>query len=174
MTDHNPLLAILDKKRLDEIKNSRLQRMKTKLMACNFTARWQRGTLYNAADALSRNPVSNPAQSDKMADTSLQSLYKLAALSQLVDLNVKLKEVQEAALDDHVYQQLKSLILSGFPHFKAELPDVLKPFRQVRHDLAVDDDSIMYGCRLYIPKAIRTRILANLHDSHQGINRTRE
>ena len=44
----------------------------------------------------------------------------------------------------------------------------------MRHDLAVDDDLIVYGCRLYIPKAICPRILANLHDSHQGINRTRE
>ena len=173
-TNHNPLLAILNNKRLDEIENPRLQRMKAKLMAYNFTARWQRGTLHHAGDALSRNPVSDPDQSDEMAETSLQSLYKLAALSQRVDLNVKLKEVQEAALDDQVYQQLKSLILSGFPHSKAKLPDVLKPFWQVRHDLAVDDDLIVYGCRLYIPKAIRPRILANLHDSHQGINRTRE
>ena len=140
VTDDNPLLAILNNRRLDEIENPRLQRMKAKLMAYNFTARWQRGTLHHAADALSRNPVSDPAQSDEMAETSLQSLYKLAALSQRVDLNIKLKEVQEAALDDQVYQQLKSLILGGFPHSKAELPDVLKHFLQVRHDLAVDDD----------------------------------
>ena len=72
-------------------------------MGYNFTTRWKRVKLLHAADALSRNPVSDSAQSNKMAETPLQSLYKLAAVSQRIDLNVKLKEVQEAALDDHVY-----------------------------------------------------------------------
>ena len=37
ITDHNPLLAILNNRRLDEIENPKLQRLRTKLMAYNFT-----------------------------------------------------------------------------------------------------------------------------------------
>ena len=32
----------------------------------------------------------------------------------------------------------------------------------------------MYGCRLFIPTVLRNRILFYLHDSHQGIARTKE
>lgn len=39
VTDHNPLIPILNSHRLDEIDNPRLQRLRTKLMAFNFTAK---------------------------------------------------------------------------------------------------------------------------------------
>ena len=60
VTDHHPLVPILNNHRLDEIENPRLQRRKSKNMAYNFTAQWVKGTLNNAPDALSRNPVSDP------------------------------------------------------------------------------------------------------------------
>ena len=59
VTDHNPLIQILNSHRLDEVKNSRLQLLRTKLMAFNFTAAWCKGTTNQAPDALSRNPIWN-------------------------------------------------------------------------------------------------------------------
>ena len=58
ITDHNPLIPILNHRRLDEIENPRLQRLKSRLMAYNFTARRIKGKGNTAPDALSRNPVS--------------------------------------------------------------------------------------------------------------------
>ena len=40
ITDHNPLVPILNNHRLDEIENPRLQWLRTNLMAYNFTAQW--------------------------------------------------------------------------------------------------------------------------------------
>ena len=60
ITDHHPLVPILNNHRLDEIENPRLQRMKAKLMGYNFTTEWLKGSLNQAPDALSRNPTSNP------------------------------------------------------------------------------------------------------------------
>ena len=88
---------------------------------------------------------------DEIVETPLQSLYKLAALSQRTELNIKLREVQEITFCDPEYQHLKSVILCGFPHTKAELNDSLKPFWSVRRNLAVDDDFIVRGCRLPTP-----------------------
>ena len=68
ITDHHPLIPILNNHRLDEIENPRLQRLKTKVMAYNFTAEWVKGTLNNAPDALSRNPVSDPLQHKMLAE----------------------------------------------------------------------------------------------------------
>ena len=61
VTDHNPLVPILNHHRLDEIENPRLQRLKIKLMAYNFTTEWVKGTKNGAPDALSRNPVTDPS-----------------------------------------------------------------------------------------------------------------
>ena len=60
ITDHNPLIPILNNHRLDEIDNPRLQRLKTKLMAFNLTAKWCKGDTNRAPDALSRYPVWKP------------------------------------------------------------------------------------------------------------------
>ena len=59
-TDHNPLVPILNTRRLDEVENPRLQRLKSRLMAYNFTAQWTKGSNHCAPNALSRNPVMDP------------------------------------------------------------------------------------------------------------------
>ena len=68
ITDHNPLVPILNHHRLDEIGNPRLQRLKIKLMAYNFTTEWVKGTKNDAPDALSRNPVTDPSPDDSLAE----------------------------------------------------------------------------------------------------------
>ena len=62
ITDHSPLVPILNNHRLDEIDNPRLQRLHTRLMAYNFTATWCEGNTHAAPDALSRYPVCEPSQ----------------------------------------------------------------------------------------------------------------
>ena len=134
--------------------------MRTKLMSYHFTAQWQKGVLNHASDALSRSPINDPEQDDEMGEDQLQSPYKLAAFSQRVELNVKLREVHDISNSDNEYQELKTIILNGFPPSRTDLPKVLKPFWRVRHDLAVDDDLIVYGCRLFILKMLRPQVLA--------------
>jgi hypothetical protein len=35
--------------------------------------------------------------------------------------------------------------------------------------LGMDDDLLVYGCRLLIPAAMRREVLQHLHESHQGV-----
>ena len=60
ITDHHPLVPILNTHRLDEIEDPRLQRIRTKIMAYNFTTEWVKGSLNTVPDALSRYPVCDP------------------------------------------------------------------------------------------------------------------
>ena len=62
VTDHNPLLAILNTCRLDEIENPRLQCLKSHIMGYNFTAQWTKGSNHHATDALSQHPTKDPTQ----------------------------------------------------------------------------------------------------------------
>ena len=48
ITDHNPLISILNNLRLDEIDNPRLQHLRTKIMAFNFTAVWHKDAINQA------------------------------------------------------------------------------------------------------------------------------
>ena len=96
-TNHKPLVATLNNQRLNEIKNPRLQLMKTKLMSYHFTARLQKGILNHASDALSRNPINDPEEDGEVAEDQSQSSYKLAAISQRADLHFNsLKYMRQA------------------------------------------------------------------------------
>ena len=68
LTDHHPLVPILNNHRLDEVENPRLQRLKTRIMAYNFMAQWVKGVLNSVPDALSQNPISDPLPHEMMAE----------------------------------------------------------------------------------------------------------
>ena len=69
ITDHSPLVPILNSHRLDEIENPRLQRLRTRLLAYNFIAKWIKGKDNDAAGTLSRYPCSSPKAKTAMLPT---------------------------------------------------------------------------------------------------------
>ena len=178
LTDHNPLVPILNSRRLDEIENPRLQRLKSRLMAYNFTAKWIKGNINDGPDALSRNPVSDPHSDDALAEFDphhepAMSITELRAIKIDIQDNLRLQDVRYHASQDPDYQQLYHIILNGFPDHRGQLPQACRPYWNVREHLTIDDHLIVYGCRLLIPQAMRHEILSRLHESHQGMVRTK-
>ena len=173
LTDHNPLVLILNTRRLDEIENPRLQRLKSRLMAYSFSAKWIKGSINDAPDALSRNPVSDPSNEDHLAEYDAQnepemSITEICTLTSHEHHNLQIQDVRHHSAHDPEYQQLYKIIVEGFPDHRSQLPESCRPYWAVREHLSVDDDLIVYGCRLLIPQAMRCRVLSNLHESHQG------
>ena len=80
ITDQNPLIPILNSHHLDKIGNPRLQRLKTKLMAFNLTAKLCKGDANREPDALSCYPVWEPHQSDSLAKYDEDNLPGLSAV----------------------------------------------------------------------------------------------
>ena len=110
-TDHNPLIPILNTRRLDEVENPRLQRLKSCLMAYNFTAHWTKGSNHNTPDALSRNPVSDPQLEDMLAEFDDQSnlamsTSEIRAITSSLEspTSSRLEEIQQLAAQDPEYQ----------------------------------------------------------------------
>ena len=182
ITDHNPLVPILNNHRLDEIDNPRLQRLKMKLMAFKFTATWCKGDTNRAPDALSRNPVWEPQQVDTLAEYDEENQPEPSAAEnrmfnvadQSNQENARIQEIQDQAKRDDTYQQLEEVILQGFPDHENQLPERLRQYWQVRWKLSIEDDVILHGCRLLITMAMRKKILKSLHLSHQGVIRTKQ
>ena len=186
ITDHNPLIPILNSHRLDEIENPRLQRLRTRIMGYNFTTQWLKGTDNQAADSLSRHPHMQPADGDDLAEQETDTHHHQAATYPAMSItqirmsavlpseqeNLHLQELRLHAEQDQSYQTLKSVITEGFPDQKTSLPDLLKQYWSIRDHLSIDDDLIVYGCRLLIPTSLRATLLSRLHDAHQGIARS--
>ena len=179
ITDHNPLVPIINNYRLDEIENPRLQRLKTRLMSYNFTAKWLKGNKNEAPDALSRNPVSDPEPTDTLAELDINdqaemSIAEIRALHGETHVNRHLQDLRQQAEQDEEYQQLRTIILQGFPAHRHQLTELCRRYWNIREHLSLDDDLIVYGCRLLIPAKMRRQILAQLHESHQGTVRTKQ
>jgi hypothetical protein len=179
VTDHHPLVPILNTHRLDEIENPRLQRLKTKIMGYNFTAEWLKGAANVAPDALSRHPVSDPLPQDLLGEsefnnTPTASLAEIRAITSTDPETLRTQNLRQIAEGDPVYQKLKHYIINGFPTHRQELPDECKAYWGVQTHLTIEDDLILDGCHLLIPSQMRRQALQQLHSSHQGTVRTKE
>jgi len=64
--------------------------------------------------------------------------------------------------------------MKGFPNNKGDLPELCRCYWQSRHHLTVEDDLIVHGCCLPIPRQMRRDILKQLHESHQATVRTKQ
>lgn len=183
IVDHRPLVPILNSKLLGEIENPRLQRMRMKLCAYSFTARWQSGKSHFISDALSRAPSQDPTAEDDDVVTEEDPLHATVEATlravceegtQLAPLQDQtLAKVRAAASRDAEYAALRDVIITGFPEHRKDMESMLLPYWGVRSMLTVDDDLIVYGARLLIPCSLRRETLERLHDGHQGVERTK-
>ena len=179
ITDHNPLIPILNSHHLDEIENPRLQRLKMRLMAYNYTAQWLKGSKNDAPDALSRHPLHDPEVTDALAeldtnDDPEMSLTEIRAVGDQHHESLRLQEIHKHAEQDEQYQLLQNFILKGFPKHRRQLPESCRRYWNVHQHLTLDDGLIVYGCRLLIPSTMRKQVLDNLHKAHQGVLRTKQ
>ena len=147
-------------------------------MAYNFTAEWVKGTLNNAPDALSRNPVSDPLQHEMLAEHDMNNILEnsptetqLATISR--QESVRIQKLHEQAKNDQEYQRLQNFILHGFPEHCHQLPEECSRYWSVRNQLTIDNDLIVNRC-LVIFKTMRREVLHHLHESHQGLVRMKQ
>ena len=180
VTDHSPLVPILNTHRLNEMENPRLQRLHTRLMAYSFTAVWCKGSSNTVLDELSRHPVLEPSPGDALAEqeedhSPVPSIEEIRACqANGHPKSVRLQDLRRHAALDEEYQHLKAIILRGFSNHKGELQESCKQYWKVCHSLTIDDNLIVYGCRLLIPRQMRREILKQLHEAHQGMVRTKQ
>ena len=176
ITDHKPLLSIINHKHVDDIPNPRLQRLKMKLSLYDLTAEWMQGKENHAADALSRFPSQEPVP----GEISLaESHVEVGRDNQLVDVRaVKLDvgclhfdRIREATLSDRTLKSLMELVIHGWPATKEELPSGLWDYYKCAGNLSVVDGVLVIGSRIVLPRTMRFPALKALHQGHQGKER---
>jgi hypothetical protein len=92
-----------------------------------------------------------------------------SAVSTLNTMAITWDRVKLATTSDKDLNQLVSIIESGFPEFRHELPPALHEYYQFREHLYTVNGVILYKDRTVIPPSLRQQILAVLHSAHQGV-----
>ena len=141
ITDHKPLIPILNSKTLDEVENPRLQRLKMKMGEIgSFVATWVPGSQHKAADALSRRPHQRGTAADECGeDSTTQPLQNIVVAElQASRTDLRLEEVKEATSSDPEMQLLVDTIAAGFPASRADVAEPVRKYWPVHDRLTVD------------------------------------
>ena len=139
---------------------------------------WVKGALNNAPDTLSRNTNSDPQPLDMLAEYELENTDTVATAETRAILcstynTGHLEDLEAEADQDPEYQKLKHYIQVGYPQHRHQLPSECKRYWNVRSQLLLNNNLILFGCHLLIPMKMRKKVLTQLHQSRQGIIRTR-
>jgi hypothetical protein len=142
---------------------ARMQRWALLLASYSYHFLFQRTTEHVNADPLSRFPIHSKRR--RSAELAAEEVYHVEFFSTIVsEVEVK-KEKQMYAELTAVKDQL------CFGWKTSDPATSLATYYRKRLELSLEDGVLVWGRRVVIPKSLRSRILAILHDGHQGIVR---
>ena len=164
---------------LDAIENPRLQRLKEKIAGFIFDAKWIKGKTHCIPDALSRNPVKNPTEEDKVLEEDMMfnirniTLAAASIISPDGKIDPSIQEILRAAKGDKQYQALRQYLMNNDKRKPLQITDDILPYKRFLDALTCDDEIVLYGSRLVIPTSLRRKTLERLHASHSGTEATK-
>ena len=165
ITDHKPLVKIYGDKRLDEIRNTRLARLKQRTLPWYFKIIHLPGKTNPACDATSRYPASTDDHDDITESLVLASIQRQTDNVTSITWDQLVVETQK----DDSLQSLIEAIHAGFPPESHDSPSISQ-FWQYRESLHVSDGVIIYDDRVVVPLSLRPSVLEALHAAHQGVS----
>ena len=166
-TDHKPLVPLLASKRLDSLP-PRILRFRLRLTRFQYSISHVPGKTLYMADTLSRAPINALAQ-EVTSDTEL---FMQSVISTLPATKDYLDTYRRAQLKDHACSQLIQFCESGWPN-RFILKGDLSKYWQVRANLTVNDNLLLFGTRIVVPDAMRAETLRKIHQGHQGFQKCR-
>ena len=77
----------------------------------------------------------------------------------------------EKTRKDPTIKLLMHYISTGWPCEHRRLPQELHLYWNFREDLSVEDGLVMKGSRLLIPSTLKWKVMEQIHEGHQGIEK---
>ncbi len=170
ITDHKPLVPLINKKDLDTVP-IRCQRLLMGLMRFTVTAEYAPGKTLVVADTLSRSPVSGDTPSSTANEVTC---YVDAVLASLPVSQSKLSQIEAATERDEHLQLVSKFIKHGWPEHVRNVPECVRDFYSVKDALSVSQGLIIVGRRICIPRELKQDILERIHEGHLGLTKCRE
>lgn len=166
VTDHKPLLGIFDpKKPMPNMLSPRLTRIAIALTSHSYEIIYKPGAILGNADSLSRWPQPVPDQ----PEVHIGEILLMAEAPD--DFPYDVEHISSETKRDKTLCQVMYHVQRGWP---AKVTDAnLRPFWLNRLELSLQDDCLLLGCRVVVPKTLRQAVLRILHKTHTGIVQTK-
>ncbi|XP_057667019.1 uncharacterized protein K02A2.6-like [Diorhabda carinulata] len=120
------------------------------------------------ADMLSRAFLKGPVKNDTENNFIVHNIDKKIPMSAN-----KISEIVGETNNDTTLALVKKFIVQGWPKNNKSLSPELKNLFQIRSELSIENDLILFGDRVVITKNLRILMLSKLHEGHLGINKCR-
>jgi len=164
ITDHQPLLAILGPKRgIPSIAAARMQRWAFVLSSYQYNIVYRSTTRHANADCLSRLPLQQKNAIGNPPDAAVFNIAQIAMLPPVTSDAIK-----AATRTDPVLGSVLRYTQSGWP---LNVPEDLKPYWTRRQALTVEQNVLLWGIRVIVPKKLQSQVLQEIHSSHPGVAR---
>lgn len=132
-------------------------------------AEYAPGKTLVVANMLSRIPQQGMAHSgDSHTDVEC---YIAAVMSSILVSQTKMDGIQAETAADEQLQVVIRYIKNGWPEHIKHTHSCAREYFPVRHELSVHDELVLRGSRIVIPGLMRSEMLEQIHDSHQGLNK---
>ena len=162
ITDHKPLLGLFgEHKAIPEHCSPRVQRWAITLAAYDYELKHKAG-VENSADGLSRLPLHTEISSYIPED--IEMIFNVMENS-FVNVN----DVKRETLTDECLMKVYEFCLNGWPDECVQ--EELRPFKNKKLKLSLEDGCILWGTRVVIPKTLQNKVLSMLHDTHIGASK---
>ena len=168
-TDHQPLTTIFGPKRgVPPLAAARMQCWALILSAYDYQIQFKPTKAHANADGLSRLPVSSasmpspPSQDNRLPDSDVFSIRQIEALPMT---HIQLRA---ATRRDPLLSRVLLYTQRGWP---LDVPESMKPYYHRRDELSLENQCVLWGIRVIVPKRLQNQVLEELHRSHVGIAR---
>ena len=171
ITDHKPLVPIINKKGLDDAP-LRCQRLLIRMMKYNPIAEHVPGKLLVVADALSRQPIQSEINSNELEEV-VNAYVNNVVVNWPISDN-RLNEIVNTTKSDSELKLVMDYCINGWPKSENDVSPSAKDYFCARGQLSIYDGIIIHGDKIVIPKVLREDILNRIHSGHQGITKCQQ
>lgn len=166
-TDHRPLVSIFNNATGIPVTTAlRLQRYAIILSAYNYKVQYVRSDNNAAADFFSRAPLPCSDAESRIIERNVDAYYAINFLDESSPA-VSARDIGIMTARDATLQMVVKYMTVGWPR-RINCQAIL-PYFLCKSDLQFENGCLFRGHRIVIPLNLRDKMLAELHDSHLGI-----
>lgn len=169
LTDHKPLVTLINKRDLDKTP-LRCQRLLIRLMKYTPIAEYIPGKNLVVPDVLSRHP--EPKLDDTQLAEDVQAYVD--AIEEQEGHKPVFERIKEETDKDEALRLVKHYIKSGWLQYAKNVAKLALNYFKERGSLSEENGLLKRGNQIVIPQALRPEMLEKIHHGHQGLNKCRQ
>ena len=169
-TDHKLLVGIMAKPLHKLSPHIHAQSMRRKLLWYDINATWKPGKKMFVPDCLSRALVKQA-----VAMQELDVIVEVDnIISQLPVSPEKLQEFRDNTANDADLQLLQNTVTRGWSVERSKVPEAIRPYFAFRDKIVYCNVLLFRENHLIVPKVMQAEMLSCIHESHQGIVKSKQ